>query len=582
MDLNNIDTNYIIIAGVVAAVILLIIIVLSVSSVKKKKRLTTLDKFQDRISTLKALPVQYLLNKVSLMPKTEDVEEKYEDWKNTYEDLYNEENQAIKDEINEIESLIYSRKYQKSQEKLDELDKRITKYEEDYEKILDELTVATQIDVKNREEITNQKELFRNYKKMYQSNYNNYKPYNNAIEKYFTNIEDSFVSIDVLLNQSQVDKARSKAASLEAELLKMKDILNNLPVVLEELTKDIPAKFKDIEYRYNEIVIKKYNLVHLNVPDRLAKINQEVVSVLSMNNEVFLKDLQDISHLVNGELTNITDELDYEIRANEQLDTVINDLVGVSLDADRLCKEVNGEVEEIKEQYVLFKNETANLQMETRVLFDLLVEKNDIVSQHMSGKYIASDLEKQTRALLSKFQAIVMALTAYKRRIEEMRSDEKRLHDEYNNMLYIIKDCEARLRAMDLPMLSQAYYDTIEESKTRLAKILGLLDAKPINISLTGNEVSDACDVVYKLYDNARNLLKTAQMAENTIVFGNRYRSSRPEVDVMITRAESFFNNGEYTKALSSAIESIETIYPSIRKELLKYKTEQLKSTPTN
>lgn len=135
---------------------------------------------------------------------------------------------------------------------------------------------------------------------------------------------------------------------------------------------------------------------------------------------------------------------------------------------------------------------------------------------------------------------------------------------------------------MDLPMLSQAYYDTIEESKTRLAKILGLLDAKPINISLTGNEVSDACDVVYKLYDNARNLLKTAQMAENTIVFGNRYRSSRPEVDVMITRAESFFNNGEYTKALSSAIESIETIYPSIRKELLKYKTEQLKSTPTN
>ena len=573
------DTKLMMIIGAVVLVVLIVIVMVTMS-VKKRNRLTRIDKLQDRIGTLKALPVQYLLNKVSLMPKTNDVEENYEIWKEKYEYLANEENRVINSEINEIEGLIYTRKFKKSQENLNELEQKITSYEKEYEILLDDLTIATQVDVKNREEITNQKELFRNYKKMYQSNFNNYKPYNNAIERYFVNIEDSFTNIDILLNQSQVDKARNKGASLEGELLKMKDILNNLPVVLEELTKDIPAKFKDVEYQYNEIVVKKYNLTQIDVPSRLAKINRDIVSVLSKNNDVFLKDLQDTSHLVNEELDAIMNDLDYEVRANEQLDKVISDLVSLSLDADKLCKEVNEEVLKVKDHYVLFKNELPNLEMETRVLFGLLLEKNDIVSQHMSSKYVASDLENQARMLLPKVQAIVMALSAYQLRIENMRGDEKRLYDEYNNMLYIIKDCEARLRSMNLPMLSQAYYDTIEESKTILVKVLELLDAKPLNINLINSEVSDACDVVYKLYDNARNLLKTAQMAENTIVFGNRYRSSRPEVDTMMSRAESFFNNGEYTKALSAAIEAIETIYPSIRKELLKYKTEQLKSTP--
>ncbi|MDL2212005.1 septation ring formation regulator EzrA [Erysipelotrichaceae bacterium OttesenSCG-928-M19] len=573
------DKKLILIIGIIA-VIVIIIIFLATGSIKKRNRLAILDQLQDRIGTLKALPIQYLLNKVSLMSKSIEVEEKYEEWLKTYEFLSNDENRRIKNEITEIETMIYSRKYQKSLERLHTLQDDIANYETAYENILDELTNATQVDVKNREEITNQKELFRNYKKMYQSNYNSYKPYNNAIERYFVNIEDSFTNIDVLLNQSQVDKARNKGASLEGELLKMKDILNNLPVVLEELTKEIPAKFKEVEYHYNEVVLKKYNLQQLNIPERLSNINNEIVTLLSKNNDVFLKDLQDTSHQVNQELDAINSELDEEVRANEQLERLVEDLVANCHEADKLCKELNKEVDDIKHHYVLSKNEEANLAMETKVLFNFLVEKNDIVSQHLSSNYVATELDNKARLLLPKVQGMSIALKAYQRRLNEMRQDEKRLYDEYYNMLYIIKDCESRLRLMNLPMLAQAYFDTIEEAKHGLNGVLKLLDEKPLNITLINTEVSLVIDVVYKLYDNARNLLKTAQMAENTIVFGNRYRSSKPEIEAMLARAELFFNNGEYTKSLSTAIEAIETIYPSIRKELLKYKTEQLKATP--
>ena len=65
-------------------------------------------------------------------------------------------------------------------------------------------------------------------------------------------------------------------------------------------------------------------------------------------------------------------------------------------------------------------------------------------------------------------------------------------------------------------------------------------------------------------------LVGIAIMVENAIVFGNRYRSSYPEIDSELTRAELSFQNGEYTKALKIAIQSIEKMHPGIYEKLIK------------
>ncbi len=51
-------------------------------------------------------------------------------------------------------------------------------------------------------------------------------------------------------------------------------------------------------------------------------------------------------------------------------------------------------------------------------------------------------------------------------------------------------------------------------------------------------------------------------MVENTIVFGNRYRSTYADIDSELTRAELCFRNGQYTKALKIGIQCIEKIHP--------------------
>ena len=51
-------------------------------------------------------------------------------------------------------------------------------------------------------------------------------------------------------------------------------------------------------------------------------------------------------------------------------------------------------------------------------------------------------------------------------------------------------------------------------------------------------------------------------MVENAIVFGNKYRSTFPEIDRELSKAEFQYLNGEYTKALKTAISCMETLFP--------------------
>ena len=82
--------------------------------------------------------------------------------------------------------------------------------------------------------------------------------------------------------------------------------------------------------------------------------------------------------------------------------------------------------------------------------------------------------------------------------------------------------------------------------------------------------LNDAIDYIYKLYNNVNNLVAMAIMVENTIVFGNKYRSTYPDIDSELTRAELCFRNGEYTQALTVALATIERIHPGSYEKLIK------------
>ena len=78
-----------------------------------------------------------------------------------------------------------------------------------------------------------------------------------------------------------------------------------------------------------------------------------------------------------------------------------------------------------------------------------------------------------------------------------------------------------------------------------------------------------ARDLVLKLYNTTNEMIKTAQLAEMAIVFGNRYRASYDEVDSGLGDAEMLFFKGEYKKALDTSIKAVSVVDENIYRKLL-------------
>ena len=84
-------------------------------------------------------------------------------------------------------------------------------------------------------------------------------------------------------------------------------------------------------------------------------------------------------------------------------------------------------------------------------------------------------------------------------------------------------------------MISESYQDYIQDSYQKADAILNFIRKRPIDLNNLSQQVDAARDVIYKLYDNIHNLIVTAEMVEDAIIYGNRYRSSFLEVNSAIS-----------------------------------------------
>jgi len=150
---------------------------------------------------------------------------------------------------------------------------------------------------------------------------------------------------------------------------------------------------------------------------------------------------------------------------------------------------------------------------------------------------------------------------------------EQRAINELENINIVLLEIKSEIKNRHLPMINESYKDYIQDSYDKAAQIQAFRQSRPVELTELSQKVDDARDIIYKLYDNVHNLIVTAEMVEEAIVYGNRYRSTFMEVNTELTKAEVLFRNGEYTKALSTAVDIIEKIKPGSYEELIKKST---------
>ena len=179
-----------------------------------------------------------------------------------------------------------------------------------------------------------------------------------------------------------------------------------------------------------------------------------------------------------------------------------------------------------------------------------------------------SELSKNIEDFLARLKDVEDELDVALKNLGHLYDDEIRAREQLDEIQELLKQAKARIRSYKLPIVSDNYFVQLQEANESILEIIKELERKPIVIRTLNTRVDTARDLVLKFYNTTNEMIKTARLAEYSIVYGNRYRSKNLNIDSGLNQAQMLFYKGNYKKSLDVSITTIERIDNDIRRKV--------------
>lgn len=240
----------------------------------------------------------------------------------------------------------------------------------------------------------------------------------------------------------------------------------------------------------------------------------------------------------------------------------------------KVIKDIYVQLDDIKSMYDLKDKDIVVLDNISRRLKQISDDHKDTKKklEERSEPYSNLVVELVSRSQL--LNVLEDDLEVSLKSLGSMYDDEVRAREQLEEIQELLKQCKTRIRSYKLPIIMNNYFIELSEANEAIQEIIKELGRKPIVIKTLNTRVDTARDLILKLYNTTNEMIKTAQMAEMAIVYGNKFRSGNNEIHIGLTNAEMLFLKGSYKESLEVAIDTIKLIEPDIYEKLLKCYSE--------
>ena len=509
------------------------------------------------------------LSKVENLTKVKSIDEKYNVWKNQIDKIKEFSNKDLNDMIIEADFLIDQKSYKDYIKKRTNIEIRLYEMEELKARLLEEIKEITLSEERNRVTITDLKTKFRNTVKIFEDTKIDFEPVDKTIELQIENIEKMFQDFEMCMEKEDYIEANKMVSVLNGLISHLETIIDEIPGALLMALNIIPKRLTDLKIEYQKMIRKGYQLDYLNVEYNIEEIEKKIqdimakIRVLNLEDAVF--DLKTMLEYTDS----VFNDFEKEKIARKSFEESVNIFKSKAYKINDFMNKLSGRVKDAKYNYKLSETELISLDSLNE---DLLILEEDFTKLYDTTKtssFPYTRLTKELEMLIIKLSEIEEKLDKYIESISNMQEDEKRAREQLTDMTSLLESSKHKMREYKLPIIPNNYFIELKEANEAIREIVKELDKKPINIDVLNTRVDTARDLVFKIHNTSNELIKTAQLAETAIIYGNRYRTKKQYVDDGLNKAEILFIKGEYKKSLELSLNTIDIIEPGIYKKLL-------------
>ena len=528
-------------------------------SKKYKKEVNNLDIEKNQLINVEILSE---MTKVKDLVKTENLQHKLDDWDKTFNYIKEEMLPQITEDITNVDFLIDKHDFKNAVKKMTNIELEIDRLKNKINKLISEIKLITNSEERNRALITKLKVSYRELQAKFERCIKDYGEVDDAIRKEFSKIEKKFQKFENAMDNNDYVEVEKIVLVIEKEIEDLKKILEDVPSIVLSASILIPGKIKETKTLYSRMLRDGYPLDYLNVEYNLDEIERksneimEKVKKLDIDISESNIELKTMLEYFNGLLADFDKE-------KECKDTFKEGCKKFRLKLEKVNKvvyDIYVQIDDIKVTYDLTEKEINKFSILNKNLETINEDFKTLLEEGKTKTFAYSRLNDELDGLIVKLSRLQDDLDFQLRSITSMKDDEYRAKEQLKTIQNLLKEAKYKLEDYKLPVIPSNYYVELKEAQDAIKEIAKELDKKPIVIKILNIRVDTARDLVFKIYNKTNDMIKASMMSEKMIVYGNRYRSTYPELEQSLESATTLFYKGQYQKSLDLSISAIEKI----------------------
>ncbi len=562
----------IILGGIIFYIIGVVAITVTLFTIQRKTK-NKLEKELTRLETLKNLIISSgiltEMEKVKALINNDKLMETYKKLEKRYKKIEKEDIPRLTDKLLVCAELIDNKNFKEASYELSKTEIDIYYVKTDMELLLEDIKEITNSEERNRNAVTKLKTVFRSVVNKYTSNMNDYKGMEERVNMQFENINKLLSAFERAMEQNDYEEVGKIVHALDDLINNIKIVIDETPTVILMGKMIIPRKITELENMAAKMKKDGYNIEYINLEYNIEESKKKISDIFDRLKMLNLEDSIFELKTILDYFESLYNDFDKEKQAKKEYEMLMEQ-IGIKLSRlTSVIKSIYEEVSILKETYALTKEELSGLENISNEIKEEKLSFKEINDRTLTKTTPYSRLSKTGELISVKISKTEDKLESAIKSLGSLKEDEVRAREQLTEIRTILKDAKDMMKSYNIPVIPKIYFTELSEAKESTKNIIKELEKKPIVISDLNTRVDTSRDLVLKLYGLSSELTKAAKMAEMTIVYGNRYRSSNKEVETGLIKAEVLFRKGEYKKSLETSIDAISTIEPNIHKKLI-------------
>lgn len=527
--------------------------VISRNRVKKQVR-----ELQKKYSYLDALLIgqdsQYI-HRLEIISRTNLLYvDKHEQFSRRFKEIYENDDKFAESMLRQLNALINNKQYKNIKTVIIDAKKAMKVFEDKVNSIDSDLYSLIKPEEDSRQSILKLKENYRRVKQTFYANSNDLDLVSSSINQVFDKLDQMFVDFETHIESAEYDEAQSLLPTIGKVVSALESALSQLPNLCILVTNVIPEKIANLKKNYEQVEALGLPLYNLAFSVRLGEWKNDLEIIRKRLIKLELNNIMESLDALQSQIEEVQEQLDHEQADKKYFEDHNNEIYNKVIDLEKTFLKICSLLPEIYATYVVSderKEKIEDLKQTMNALGSIKQGLDNYV--HSSLKQPFSSLKTKLDELESQYNKAKEGIEDFKKYVEFLKNSSEEAYTLVFVYYYRLKQVEALLREIDLPVFTKTYTVRIEDCYDLLNEIDKAVKVQPIAVDEINERVDNLKNTANALFDEVDNRFREMQLAESAVVYANRDRNHQDDVHQQLLQLEEAFYNGEFVKVYHDA-----------------------------